>query len=179
MTAEQDGFQPYVSDPAVCRSDRIAAFHAHWRSLCRPDALPSRQAIDPAEIKPMLPNLLIMDIERAPLRIRYRLVGTAIAEGSRRDITGLYLDQIKFDHPRERTMFEAGYGLLLESRAPVFGRILWVARSDLTLTYESAIFPLASDGRTIDKAVAVEHYLDLDPRIIAQRLPSRPTRDRG
>lgn len=173
MTRLDSQPQPYVSDPAVCRSERIASFHAHWRALSREGALPARDAIDPMNIKPLLPNILIMDIEPSPLRVRYRLIGTAIAEISRRDITGRYLDTLQFDHPRERATFEAGYRLLLESRAPVFGRIQWLALSDLTLSYESAIFPLAGDGVTIDKAIAVEHYLDVDRQEVVERVPIR------
>ncbi|SMF33101.1 PAS domain-containing protein [Tistlia consotensis] len=177
MTRASGGFQPYVSDPSVCCSQRVGELHAYWRSLCRDGLLPARRDVEPTDIKALLPNILLMDIEQDPLRVRYRLVGTAIAELSRRDITGLYLDEIRFDEPRERSIFEAGYRLLLATRAPVFGRILWLARADMTLTYESAIFPLAGDGRTIDKAIAVEHYLDVDPREVAERVPSRPSRD--
>lgn len=177
MTRAGADFHPYVSDPGVCGCERVTSFHAYWRSLCRGDLLPARQAVDPADIKALLPHILIVDIEQAPLRVRYRLVGTAIAEISRRDITGLFLDEIRFDDPSERTVFEDGYRLLLETRAPVFGRVLWPARADLILTYESAIFPLAGDGRTIDKAIAVEQYIDVDPREIAERVPPRPRRD--
>ncbi len=169
-------FHPYVGDPAVCRSSAIATFHDYWRTLCVGDRLPSREAIDPAEIKGLLPHLLIVDIEPSPLRVRYRLVGTAVVGSSRRDITGHYLDELRFDHPDERATFEAGYRLLLKSRAPVFGRVVWPARSDFVLTYESAIFPLAADGRTIDKAVAVECYLDSSPGEIGERVPQRPVR---
>ncbi|MEX0759634.1 MAG: PAS domain-containing protein [Tistlia sp.] len=164
----------YVSDAAVCSSGRIAGFHRYWQALCRDGLLPSRTAIEPDDLKPLLPNILIMDVEPAPLRVRYRLVGTAIAETSRRDITGRYLEELRFDHPRERAALEAGYRLMLESRAPVFGRVLWRALSDLELTYESAIFPLAGDGRSIDKAIGVEDYLDVDPREVLERVPTRP-----
>ena len=169
-------FHPYVGDPSVCRSPEIAAFHDYWRARCTGDRLPSREAIDPAELKSLLPHLLIVDIEQTPLRIRYRLVGTAIVSSSRRDITGHYLDELRFDHPDERATFEAGYRLLLETRGPVFGRVVWPARSDFVLTYESGIFPLAADGRTIDKAVGVECYLDSSPGEIGERVPQRPVR---
>lgn len=177
MTGTERRFQPYVGDPSVCSAAPIAELHRYWRSLCRDGRLPSRAAIDPGAIKPLLPYVLIVDIEQSPLRVRYRLVGTGIVELSRRDITGLYLDEIRFEHARERATFEAGYRRLLESRAPVFGRILWAALDDLTLTYESAIFPLAGDGRLIDKAIAIEHYLDANPQEIADRVPARPARN--
>lgn len=178
MSRETGRFQPYGDDPAACRAPAVAALHDYWRGLCRDGLLPSREAVDPAAIKPLLPHVLIMDVEQAPLRVRYRLVGTAVAELSRRDITGHYLDELEFDGDWERAAFEAGYRRMLERRAPVFGRLLWLALDDLTLIYESAIFPLAGDGRTIDKAIAIEHYLDADRREIAARVPPRPTRAR-
>lgn len=179
MTSPIADVQPYVSDPSVCRSERIDRFHAYWQSLCPDGLLPSRQQVDPSDIRPLLPNVIIADIEREPLRVRYRLVGTAIVAASRREITGRYLDELHFERPDDRTLFEDGYRLLLETRTPVFGRIVWAALDDLSLLFESAIFPLAADGHTIDKAIAVEHFVDIDPREVAARVPSRPVRDDG
>lgn len=177
MTSPIPDVHPYVSDPSVCRSERIARFHAYWRSLCPEGALPSREQVDPSDIKPLLPNVIIVDIEQEPLRVRYRLVGTAVVAASRREITGRYLDELRFDRPDDRSLFEDGYRLLLETRMPVFGRIVWSALEDLSLLFESAIFPLSADGYSIDKAIAVEHFVDVDPREIAARVPSRPVRD--
>lgn len=169
------GQRAYGPDPAACGSPKIAELTAYWESKCRDGRPPQRADLDPAEIVSLLPYLLLTDIEHAPLRIRYRLVGTAIAEASRRDFTGLYLDEMQFDTPRERQVFERGYRLLVESRAPVYGRMVWLASSDLPVLYESAIFPLLGPSGGVDKAVAIEDHARPIAEI-ADRLPPRPVR---
>jgi hypothetical protein len=169
------GFRPYGRDPAVCGSPRIAELGAYWAGKARDGHLPGRGDIDPAEIVALLPYLLMMDVEHAPLRVRYRLVGTAIAEASRRDFTGLYLDEMSFDDPAERQAFVSGYRLLVDSGRPVYGRMVWLADPELPVVFESAIFPLATDGRTVEMAIALEdHARPIDE--IASRLPPRQVR---
>lgn len=48
--------------------------------------MPARSSIDPAEIPALLPSLGI--IEKAGGQLRYRLIGSAIAEQLGRDVTG-------------------------------------------------------------------------------------------
>ncbi len=172
------GQRAYGPDPAACGSPKIAELAAYWQSKCRDGRLPQRADLDPAEIVALLPYLLLTDIEHAPFRIRYRLVGTAIAEASRRDFTGLYLDEMQFDTPLERQAFERGYRLLVESRAPVYGRMVWLASSDLPVVYDSAIFPLLGPTGQVDKAVAIEDHARPIAEI-ADRLPARPVRRQG
>ena len=59
----------------------------------------SRAEIDPGEIKSLLPHVGLVDIERAPLRFRYRLAGTEIVKGYGLEVTGRYLDQIGPERP--------------------------------------------------------------------------------
>jgi hypothetical protein len=138
-------------------------------------AVPRRSALDPSEIVELLPYVLLVDVEADPLRVRYRLVGTAIAEASRRNFTGLYLDEMSFEAAGEREAFEAGYRLLIAERRPVYGRMVWLASSDLPVVYDSAVFPLSSDGETVTQAIALEDHQRPIEEIAAQ-LPPRPVR---
>jgi len=54
--------------------------------------MPSRADIDPADLRKVLRNLYLIDVERAPLRFRYRLAGTTLEETLGRRLTGRYLD---------------------------------------------------------------------------------------
>jgi hypothetical protein len=172
---QQVGQRPYGPDPDVCQSRKIASLAAYWAGKRRGERLPRRADLAPEEIVPLLPYILLADIEPEPLRIRYRLVGTAIAEGSRRDITGLHLDEIQFDYPGEREAFEAGYRLMLDTAAPVYGRMVWLASQELPVLYESAIFPLLGESGDLEKAIAIEDY-ERPVNELAGRLPSRPAR---
>ena len=53
----------------------------------------ARRDMDPLDITPkLLPWIMILDVEEAPRRFRYRLVGTRVVELLDRDLTGRYLD---------------------------------------------------------------------------------------
>src|SRR5690606_21556134 len=65
-------------DPAQLRSRRIGDLDRYWRQLCAGRKMPSRSAIDPGEIQPLLSNLDLTDISYDPFRVHYRLVGTAL-----------------------------------------------------------------------------------------------------
>src|SRR5262249_33764346 len=116
---------------------------------------PARRDLEPGDFVWCLPNVMLMDISHEPLRVRYRLVGTAVVAISRLDFTGRYLDEIAFPNPGFDSMDV--YRLLVESRRPAFG----VVPLESTIgerNYDLGLFPLSSDGAAIDKAVAVEDY---------------------
>jgi len=52
--------------------------------------------MDPVEITPrLLPWMMLLDVEHAPRRFRYRLIGTRLVEVMDRDLTGHYLDALR------------------------------------------------------------------------------------
>ena len=89
----------YINSPRHLPT--ILQLHDYW-TLCRGKrAMPRRADIDPAEIPHLLPNVFLVDIERAPFRVRYRVVGTNAVELQGRDFTGQYLDEMRFNRPDE------------------------------------------------------------------------------
>jgi hypothetical protein len=51
--------------------------------------MPAPSDIDPTEIRPLLPSLIIADYVGTPARVRYRLVGTQQVYYNGLDFTGL------------------------------------------------------------------------------------------
>ena len=71
------------------RSRRVQRLHEYWRAKSgADDPVPRRRDIDPVELPDLLPNLMLVDVERNPLRFRYRLVGTRVVDFSYHDFTG-------------------------------------------------------------------------------------------
>jgi hypothetical protein len=128
----------------------------YWDRLRGDRVAPSRRDIDPAALHDLLPNLMIVDIERHPFRVRYRLVGTEIVAVTGFEFTGRYLDEIAL--PEDDADFAAFYHKAATDRAPVFGRPIWHAKQWVALQYDIAVFPLSDDGETINKAFAAEFY---------------------
>lgn len=71
------------------------ALYDFWReqaARCVKSKVPPRSAFDPLEWRRLLPNLWILEVA-TPFRLRFRLVGTRVAEQIRNDPTGRWLDE--------------------------------------------------------------------------------------
>ncbi|MGH6933643.1 MAG: hypothetical protein ACREEE_14560 [Dongiaceae bacterium] len=120
-------------------------------------ALPRRASIDPIEIAPLLPNILLNEITRDPLRIRCRLVGTACVQYAHLDFTGMYLDELDFG-PTDIEDWPRYYALLCEYRKPLFGETAISFGEEGRTGVEFGIFPLSSDGATVSQCISLEDY---------------------
>lgn len=72
-------------------------FADHWNRLRGERRAPSRSDLDPAQLKPFLPHLFLLDVVRPAMRFRGRLVGTQIASSLGFDYTGRFLDEVISD----------------------------------------------------------------------------------
>ena len=98
----------------------------------------------------------LAELEREPFRVRFRLVGTQVVAQSRKDFTGCYLDELSFnDHAMH---FGDVYRTVAARGAPVYGVSEMLCLGSGVLGFYFAVFPLASDGRTVSHAIAVEDY---------------------
>lgn len=145
-------------DESELKSEMIRTLHRWWLAKCAGD-IPDRADFDPVDLKRLLPNLFIADVEREPFRIRYRLVGTRAVEATGMDITDCYLDELMPADPAEPWM--AYYRRAYEQRAPVFGSSEAPTTSGGRFTYEFGLFPLRRAGREVAQFVSIEDYFDL------------------
>jgi hypothetical protein len=129
-----------------------------WWTGHRGDDFPDRSALDPFALKATLPNLLISDVECAPFRIRYRLVGTKIAEATGLNFTGQYLDELVPGDPDEPWMGD--YRQSFDTRLPVLGTSTVQLISGASYFYEFGIFPMRNGGSEIVQFVGIEDYFD-------------------
>src|SRR5258707_2720250 len=74
---------------------------ADWQVRRRERTLPARRDFDPLDLKYILGKLLLVDVERQPLRFRFRLVGTELARRSGVELTGRTLDDYPSPEYRE------------------------------------------------------------------------------
>lgn len=128
----------------------ILRLYRYWLDLAPERRLPGRQHIDPLSFHDLLPGIWILDVERNPLRFRYRLVGTRIVEASGREVTGLYMEEA---HPHVRSMPSglaryidaANHGLPSRRKGKA---TLWQHKDYQQV--ENILLPLARDGETVD-----------------------------
>ncbi len=137
---------------------RIRRLYDHWRAVHPASGgLPGRQHVDPAAIPELLPWLWMLDVERDPLRFRYRLVGTEQVSAMGADMTGRYLDEA---HPRFLTSLTYPDYVAAAERAEIRyhrGPPTFHINKDYVLI-ERLLLPLAGDGSEIDKLLAITVY---------------------
>jgi hypothetical protein len=127
-----------------------------WISSKEAGGIPDRRSFDPAGHKALMPNLVIVEIEPDPFRVRYRLVGTRVAQFTGFDFTGRYLDElIALGSTSE---WQHQYAAACASRKPVFGSITEPTTSGGTFTFEFGLFPVSAGGSDVRQFIAVEDY---------------------
>jgi hypothetical protein len=138
----------------------VVRFYDHWRALAPPGRLPSRQDLIPEDIVPFWSRTWILDVFRDPLRYRYRLCGSDMVRSYGYEVTGRWLDEVHpalIENPETRERFR----FMAETGRPTWrrGLPLWTCDPKHT-AIETLIMPLAADGRTVDKLLAVSVVYD-------------------
>lgn len=142
--------------------------HEYWLSKRMAGRLPARSAIDPASLKPLLPYLIVFAVEAAPLRFRYRLVGSEITSWAGRELTGLWLHEVP-----------GGAGLAdFLAPAALERRAVWRRGRKLLGVgggygfVETVALPLAADGETPDQILCLSVGYHGDGAAIVRERPN-------
>ena len=157
-SSESEMPKPAVSlDLSEVTSPRIHRLHAYWQHQRdkRGGQLPRRGDIAPDQIRDLLPNIMIVDVERDPMRFRYRLVGTRVVEYNGVEFTGRYLGEIGW--PEEQDLVD-GYAFVANSRRPFFGLLAWELVTRAVGRCEFVRLPLSEDGALVSQILAMEDY---------------------
>ena len=134
--------------------EEIRAIFGYWRAIHPVDGIPGRQHFDPAAVKRLLPGVWLLDVQKEPFRLRYRLVGTRVAAMIGHDVTGLWVDVAHADATHRPGYFDRYRGVV-ETRVPSWRRgrpTLWV-HQDYSII-ENIVLPLAANGREVDMLLA-------------------------
>ncbi|WP_303980345.1 PAS domain-containing protein [Dongia mobilis] len=152
-------------------SEPLLRLEAYWLTKRGTRAMPSRADIDPAEIKDLLPQIIMARIEHDPQRVKYSIVGTACARSAGFDYTGRYLDELLFESESDTDWLKI-YDEIVSERKPVAGTCRFKT-ADVEVPYRVAVFPLSNDGARVDHTIAYEH-LTLSLTEMDHVLPVRP-----
>lgn len=142
------------------------AFYDYWVSVSPPGRLPGRHHIAPEEVPQLWSRLWMLDVQRNPLRYRYRLCGTEMVRSLGREVTGAWLDEA---HPQliENAQSRERFRYMAETGQPTWrrGPPLWTRDPEHRLI-ETCLVPLAADGVTVDKILGFSIMFDTQGRPI-------------
>src|SRR3954470_5565061 len=141
-------------------SAMVSGLARYWDRKRGRRSMPTWADIDPAEIKPLLPHLMVTRYERNPFRVRYVLVGTWVVQYSGADFTGRYLDELEFASEVD-TDWEALHQEVATQGLPIMGQFRFLSESGLEREYEAAILPIADEsGRFVERGLCIEDFPD-------------------
>jgi CheY-like chemotaxis protein len=161
---------------AVDRNVTLRRLHRYWLGKREGRRWPPRRAIDPADLKEILPNLAIIEVVAGveQLRFRYRLAGTALVQAYGLNPTGRFVDEITADEYRPFMV-----GLLQE--VATTGTAIYSASAfrlqDTGLSAERLFLPLSVEDDAVSQIV-VGQTLDWSARktialTVAEQVPGR------
>ena len=160
MERSNDGGLAPASGP-VALASRVRQLRDYWESKRQRRALPARADIDPAEIKLLLPYLIIADLSTAPLRVRFRLAGTKVCEAFGFNVAGRWLEELELS--ADIGFWLGQYERMIAARSPVYGRTNGTHGPVELFRSDWALFPLSSDGVRVDQCLEIEDWAKGNP----------------
>ncbi len=138
-------------------SQLLRGAHAMWEekriALGR---LPHRGDFSAREFMRFAGNISLIDVEREPLRFRFRLIGSTVTERLARDSTGLYLD-IAYP-PSYYRAATAGYQSCIAEKRPMRAYGYMAHAGKEFLAFEAVDLPLSADGREVTMIVKCSDF---------------------
>jgi hypothetical protein len=149
VTAEET-----ASRIAACH-ESIRTFHDYWSAKKGGRAMPRRADIDPVEVKPYLPMMMLIDVTADERRFVYRLVGTAEVAERGHDPTGRPVRDAFFGGSVEETL--SYYEYVVRNRAPFCYRGAYAAPDGRIETDDIIYLPLSDDGVDVNMILVYSH----------------------
>lgn len=154
------------------RHPDLLRLYDYWETRRRGRSFPARADLDPVEFRFALGNVTLIDVLYDPLRFRFRLVGSLMAQRMGWDLTGRMVDAVPDAQYRESVI--QGFRKVVEIRRP--NTTLYERDIDgKPRRFQVLRLPLAADGETIDMLLLCPMFFDaLPPRSpVAGPLPQK------
>lgn len=146
---------------------------SYWRSKRVGGKPPPRAAIDPIELRGLLPIVGLIDVERLPdrLRFRYRLIGGYMVDMFGENFAGTYADESK--HGAYGRYLHDLYSDATENMRPIYSESAFGYRgkgggTDRSyLLVKRLLLPLVEDGQA-DQLLFSNKFVSMNDRRLSQ-----------
>jgi len=139
----------------------ICAVYHYWDGKRGERRMPSRADIDPIDLKPFLPSIMLVDVVPDERLYVYRLVGTREVRLRGCDPTGGTVAAHYFGSSAREAM--RNYDRVVSSGQPWLDAGACLSADQRFLDLEALFLPLSSDGAEVDKILVytVQRAVDL------------------
>ncbi|PCJ69716.1 MAG: hypothetical protein COA62_09385 [Rhodobiaceae bacterium] len=133
----------------------------YWSTKLNGKTMPSRRDIDPIEIPTLLPDILLIDVDRTDkLRFKIRLAGTGVVHFIGKEPTGKYFEELSAILPEGvgATLFDRWTRIcahVCEHHKPTFVSIRHADPARNHHIAHAAALPLTNEGTDVDQIFAV------------------------
>ncbi|SMF45827.1 PAS domain-containing protein [Tistlia consotensis] len=114
--------------------------YLYWADKWHGPYMPTRADIDPLDMPALLPMIYLVDVERQPLRFRFRLVGTRVVSWFGRDMTGQYVEEAQVWRYRE----------VAETGRASYDRLYAPNKQGRHGSYQCLLMPLAGENGSVE-----------------------------
>jgi hypothetical protein len=150
-----DAAELRLDDPNLAADLKTAL--DYWQLKRGARLAPCRADIDPVEIAPLLPRVMLVDVSTDPLDFRFRLAGTGIFKIHGAELTNKRA--LELEPPAYAALIHRLYCDALARRAPIAHRLLIECETRRS-AYLRIILPLSEDNQAISRLMTVESYAD-------------------
>jgi len=137
----------------------------YWRSKCSDQCMPSWSDINPAEIKSLLPNIVVLHIEHDPLDFIEKITGEMILSRSVENSMGKNWRDYEGRGPGSKiwNVFEE----VVNEKQASFHSIPYVGLHKEFMKIETVTCPISEDGKTVSRIICFVEYVPFnnDPEV--------------
>ena len=148
--------------------ERLCTLARYWLDIREDGDIPDRRAFNPSALKPILPNLMMLGLERTAgdlSAVRIRVMGTALVRAYGRDWTGSTSHEC--DRPEHVDSHMKRIQSIVDKRQPLYWRQWSLARDCDDLFAERLFCPLGDPDGTVTRVVMIIEFpgMENDPRL--------------
>lgn len=133
----------------------------YWRARCNVagrNTIPRRRDVDPVALGKLLPQLFLLDIVGPAARLRWRLVGSAIARHEGSDPTGRWVEDSLV--PEQAQIMQHFADATIRHRRPSCHAGRWCDSLKRSQLLARLLVPLSEDGGVVSTLLGI---IDYDP----------------
>jgi hypothetical protein len=134
-----------IADPLLQK------LYEYWETTRDGRSMPSRDDLDPVDMRFILGHVALIDVLRHPLQFRVRLQGTELVRWTGSDLTGQMLDELRY--PETRAVAHRCLTAVVESGFPYYAhenRML----ERMVRRFEVLVLPLSVGGTPVAMLLA-------------------------
>lgn len=137
----------------------LQAVHDYWLEKCDGRAMPARADIDPLDLVPYLPSLMLVDVRPETPHFVYRLVGTREVQVRGVDPTGKPVETHAFGLDVAYALHN--YNSVVATRAPWVDRFELLSTDSHIVDGDKLFLPLSEDGSSVNMVLVFTHQADV------------------